>query len=53
MSNRTLSAGTVAAVVERAFGLFHGLADAVEIVAGRDHGEEQNKNTPERADEDQ
>lgn len=41
------------AVAESAFGLFHGLVDGVEIVAGGDYGKEQDENTAERAHKDE
>lgn len=44
-------ASAMTAVAESAFGLFHGLADGVEIVAGGDYGKEQDEHTTEGADE--
>jgi hypothetical protein len=46
-------AGAMAAVAESAFGLFHCLPHAMEIIAGRDYGKEQNQDTAERTHEDE
>jgi len=51
MSQRMKSAGAMAEMAERAFRLFHLGPHGVQVVAGRNHGKQQNQRTAESANE--